>query len=155
MPKTISFTASRLLMALALCFGMLMSISMVETSTPIISSTETIVVPNVLTGEPMELEVERGAVASADAAAYMKIDCSLRRSSGVKVTVFPWGTLSAPCGSTQGDGANSVNQVKDENGPGCVYYGSTLAGCGGKNVWLYVGNRLNYTGTFKLSPTSI
>jgi hypothetical protein len=98
----------------------------------------------------MQLTVDSGPAASAEAAAYVYVDCSRRSSTGsVRVN----GTYRYPtCGQTVGTGGNSVSHAGDHYGPSCIYYGTTLAGCVGKGYMAYVGNRSGYTARLVFQP---
>lgn len=146
------YNLGRVLAVLMLAIALIVSASALGTNKPLVKATETIVVPNVQTGAPMELEVSREASSSADAAAYLYMNCSLRFTDALQVNVAPYGVNYSKCGGTAGLGGNSISQVRDLKGPICVYYGSTLAGCAGIGSWAYVGNRSGYTGTVKTQP---
>ena len=133
---------------------LLVSGGALSTSAPVFNATETITVPNVITGEPMQLEVEKQPASSADAAAYMYMNCGMRYSSSLQVDVAPHGVLLSKCGGTAGAGGNSISRVRDQQGPICIYYGSTLAGCAGINNWAYVGNRSGYSGELRTQPVA-
>jgi hypothetical protein len=114
---------------------------------------ETITVPNVLTGEPMQLEVDAGALAEAEAAATVYWDCSRRHTNQGEMRSSGGTVVLGRCGISQGSGTqNGWHYVRDRSGPICIYYGSNLAGCASVGNWAYIGNRSGATATVRTQP---
>jgi hypothetical protein len=129
-----------------LLFGLLVAVSGEN-----FGRTETIIVPNVQTGQPMELEVEALPPGSAEAADRVYNDCSRRATNGLqfrRTGTTTWTRMY--CGQYAPlVGYDIISWVRDQNGPICVYYGSTLAGCAGINNGFYVGSKAGYTATLR------
>jgi hypothetical protein len=90
---------------------------------------------------------------TAQAAQSAVTNCSLRFTSQLGLTINTTNTTwTNPCGHTYVSSTNGIQDVWDNSGPLCVYFGSTLAGCGSKGQHLYIGNRSGQQATFKPQP---
>lgn len=146
---------TRLFVVLGIVLALIFGNMALSTSKPIFNATETIVVPNVQTGEPMQLEVEAQPVASAEAVDMIYLNCAQRYTGYFQAWNAYGGWQTVGCGRYYGNKAlsNQIQYVRDNAGPICVYYGSTLAGCAGKGQNAWVGNRHDYTATVRTQPT--
>lgn len=77
----------------------------------------------------------------AQAAQGMSLDCSIRSTK--QASIVNAGVRQAiGCGYTIGaSSANGISTVRVGDLPFCVYFGTTLAGCGSPGVSLSVSNR--------------